>query len=52
VWTGFSERTPSSVIRNGVMRPRPKRFSLTATTAFCTLALRYTLMFCTFTTVV
>jgi len=40
VWTGFSERTSTSVTRARVIRPRPNRSSLTTTTAFCTLVFR------------
>jgi hypothetical protein len=52
VWIGRRRCTSTWVMRAAVMPPRPKRFSFTATTALRTWALRYTLISCTFTTVV
>jgi len=40
VWIGWRLFTSTWVTRADVMGPRPKRFSLTTTTAFCTLLLR------------
>ena len=38
-WVGWRLVTSTWVTRAAVMGPRPKRFSLTTTTAFCTLVL-------------
>jgi hypothetical protein len=40
VWIGWRLCTSTRATRADVMGPRPKRFSLTTTTAFCTLLLR------------
>ena len=40
VWITWRLFTSVWVMRADVMGPRPKRFSLTTTTAFCTLLLR------------
>ena len=39
-WVGWRLFTSTCVTRAAVMGPRPKRFSLTTTTAFCTVVLR------------
>jgi len=50
--TGASCRTSVALTRVATTAPRPKRSAGTPTTALLTFTFRYTLMFCTFTTVV